>query len=112
MGLEYQEGEFTISEYGTSEKAQISLNKSVGLALQEDGTWAMVGDFWHASSGPNAKKLKSFYGRNNEFNQELSTAYAVEETFVRLEEQQFFCTDNEEAEIGEDGFITMRFTRG
>lgn len=110
MGLEFQEGEFTITEYGKSETAQIKLNKAVGLSLQEDGTWAMVGDFYHAREGTNATKLRNFYNRNNEFNQQLSTAYAIEETLGTLEDQQFTC-DNEEGEVGEDGWIEMRFTR-
>ncbi len=40
---------------------------------------------------------------------ELGTAYAVEEACENLEQHQFFCTYNAEADVGEDGLITMTF---
>ncbi len=107
MGLEAQEGDFTITQYGTTEAAQLRIDDAVGLARQKDGTYAMVGDFWHSGD----RKLKGYYGRNEKFVKDLSTAYAVEEAFTNLEEQNFFCTENEKAEIGEDGLITINFER-
>lgn len=107
MGFEAQEGDFTITQYGTTEAAQLKIDDAVGLARQKDGTYAMVGDFWHSGD----RKLKGYYGRNEKFVKDLSTAYAVEEAFTNLEEQNFFCTDNEEAKIGEDGLITINFER-
>lgn len=105
MGLNYKVGEHTITQYGTSEKAEIKLDDAVGLSAQEDGTWAMVGDFYHSRN----QKLRKYYGNNKQFNTDLATAYAVEEATVRLEEKQFYCSENSEAEIGEDGLITMVF---
>ena len=64
MGLEHTEGDFTISEYQTTAKAEIQLSKSVGLAVQADGTYAMVGDFYHA---PRDHKLFSYYNRTEKF---------------------------------------------
>ena len=45
MGLEAQEGDFSITQYGKTEPAQLKLDEAVGLARQKDGTFAMVGDF-------------------------------------------------------------------
>jgi hypothetical protein len=64
-------------------------------------------DFWHS----NNRSLKGYYGRNEKFVKDLSTAYAVEEAFGTLEDQNFFCTENEKAEVGEDGLITLTFER-
>lgn len=105
MGLEYKEGEFTITQYGTSSKAEIKLDNAVGLAVQEDGTYSMVGDFYHSHNS----KLRKYYGKTNQFAADLSTAYAIEEASTRLEEQQFYCSENAEGQVGEDGLITMVF---
>jgi hypothetical protein len=107
MGFETQEGDFKITQYETTEAAQLKIDEAVGLARQEDGTFAMVGDFWHS---PN-RKLKIYYGNNEKFVKELSTSYAIEEAFVGLEQKNFFCTENENATVGEDGFITLTFER-
>ena len=107
MGFEAQEGNFKITQYGTTESAQLKLDEAVGLARQKDGTFAMIGDFWHS----NNRALKSYYNNGEKFVQNLSTAYAVEEAFGTLEDQNFFCSENEEAEIGEDGLITLTFQR-
>ena len=105
MGLTFQEGNFTITQYGKSSKAEIKMDSAVGLAVQEDGTYAMVGDFYHSKN----RKLSKYYNRTQQFASDLSTAYAVEEATTRLEEQQFYCTGNAEGKIGEDGLITMCF---
>jgi len=107
MGLEAQEGDFTITQYGTSEKAQLMIDEAVGLSRQKDGSFAMVGDFWHSKN----RALKGYYGRNEKFVEDLSTAYAVEEAFTNLEDQNFFCTENENGTVGEDGFITLTYER-
>jgi len=105
MGLEFQEGDHTITQYGTSSKAEIKLDNAVGLAVQKDGTYAMVGDFYHSRN----RKLSKYYGKTKQFASDLSTAYAIEEATTRLEEQQFYCSENAEGEVGEDGMITMCF---
>lgn len=105
MGLSFEEGKHTIKQYGKSEKAEIKLDSAVGLSVQNDGTYAMVGDFYHSSSN----KLRKYYGRTTNFTADLSTAYAVEEATTRLEDQQFYCSENAEATVGEDGLITMVF---
>ena len=104
LGFEHKEGDHKITEYGTTEKAEILLDKSLGLSLQEDGTYAFVGDPYHCSG-----KLRNYYGRLQNLTNELGTAYAVEEASVNLEQHQFFCTENSEAKIGEDGMIHMVF---
>jgi len=107
MGFTVEEGEFTITQYGTSSKAQLRIDNSVGLTLQEDGTYSMVGDFYHSRDS----KLYKYYGRNEQFAQDLSSAYAIEQTKGHLEEQQFFCTENEAGNVGSDGLIRMVFER-
>jgi len=107
MGLTFEEGSFTITQYGTTSKAEIRLDNAVGLALQEDGTYSMVGDFYHSRNS----KLNRYYGNNAKFTEELSTAYAVEQTKGSLEEQQFFCSENEAGKVGSDGMIRMVFER-
>jgi len=103
MGLNFQEGNHSIKVDGRSEIAQIKFDDAVGLALQKDGTYAMVGDFYYSKS----KKLKDYYYNNNKFGSDLSTAYSIEEVKTRLEEKQFYCSENSEAKLGEDGMITM-----
>jgi hypothetical protein len=103
LGYTYQEGSFTIKEYGKSEDAQIKLDESLGLSQQKDGTWAFVGDPYHCKT----QQLRKYYGKITKLKEEVSTAYAIEETKDVLAEQRFFCTENEEANIGEDGMITM-----
>ena len=107
MGVSYEEGNFTITQYGKSEKAEIKMDNAVGLSRQKDGTWAMVGDFYHSKSA-NLRKYYG-YGNNNRFSSELSTSYAIEQTKSELEAQQFSCTDNAEAAVGKDGLIRMTY---
>jgi hypothetical protein len=111
MGLEFEEGNFTIKQYGKSEKAEIRLANAVGLSQQADGTWAMVGDPYHVDRRGKNGKLRDYYGKAKKFGQELSTAYAIEESKGELENHQFFCTENEEAQVGADGKITMVFSQ-
>jgi len=105
MGLSFTEGNHTITQYNTTEKAEIKLDDAVGLSQQKDGTWAMVGDFYHSRN----PKLRKFYNNTKQFNQELETGYAVEEARSVLEQHNHYCTENAEAEIGEDGLIRMKF---
>lgn len=114
LGWEFEVGNFTVTQYGQSEKAEILLardshnknNGAVGLSLQKDGTWSMVGDPYHAS---NTSKMKQYYGKNEKFASELQTAYAIEEATGKLSDQGYYCSNNTEAKVGEDGMITMVF---
>jgi len=107
MGIAFEEGEFNIQQYEGSEKCQLKVDSAVGFSRQEDGSFAMVGDFYHSS------KLRRFYGgRGNEnFTEELNTAYAVAQTTDELESQGFACTSNSEAKVGQDGLIRMTYER-
>jgi hypothetical protein len=105
LGYEFQEGNFKVTEYGTTEKAELLLDKSLGLSLQEDGTYAFVGDPYHCRT----QGLGKYYGKLDKLTGELSTAYAIEEAKYNLEQQNFFCTDNAEGKVGEDGLIHMCF---
>lgn len=105
MGLEAEEGNFTIKEYGTSEKAELLLDKSLGLSIQKDGTYAFVGDPYHCKT----QSLRKYYGKLDQLTAKVATNYAIEEATESLNEKQFFCSDNEEGVIGEDGLVTMTF---
>jgi len=111
LDFTYEEGKFVIRQYGQSETAQIRLAEAVGLARQKDGTWAMIGDVYHVRSNEKNSKLRNYYSHNDQFQQDLSTAYAIEETKSELESAQFFCTENEQAVVGQDGKITMVFSQ-
>jgi hypothetical protein len=106
MGLDFQEGDFSITQYGTTEKAEIRLDDAVGLSRQEDGTFSMVGDFYHSQN----PKLSKYYGKTDQFSKDVDQAYAVEETILRMEEQQFFCAENPEAQVV-NGKVRMVFER-
>jgi hypothetical protein len=105
MGLDFSEGNHKITQYKTTEKAELKLDNAVGLSQQKDGTWAMVGDFWHSKN----PKLKKYYSKTGLFNKELETNYAIEEAISNMEQHNHFCTDNAEAEVGADGVIRMTF---
>lgn len=105
LGYEAREGNFTVTEYGTTEKAEILLDKALGLSLQEDGSYAFVGDPYHGTN----QKIRSLYGKLDRFTGEVATQYAVEETVDQLAQHNFFCSENSEAKVGEDGLIHMTF---
>lgn len=107
MGIEYNEGTHNIKQYGKSEKAELKLDDAVGFSRQQDGTYSMVGDFYHSRN----PKLRKYYGNTQQFTGDIQTAYAVEETVLRMEEQQFHCCENHDAVVGSDGLIHMTFER-
>lgn len=108
MGFKAQVGKFTISQYGQSEAATIRVDEAVGFSKQADGSYAMVGDFYHARG----QELKKFYGKNNDFQQQLNVAYGIEDAKQKLEDlgMGFEITENEEGVIGKDGMIRMMAT--
>ena len=105
MGLEFVEGKNSVTQYNKTEKAEIKLDDAVGLSLQEDGTYSMVGDFYHS----NNHKLSKYYNNTGQWTADLATAYAIEEVTTRLGEQNFFCSENTEAEVDGEGMISMSF---
>jgi hypothetical protein len=105
MGIKFSVGSFTIGQGNEASEAQIRFDSHTGLSRQKDGTWALVGDPYYTP------QLKKYYRNNAGFSQELSTAYAVEQTTRELENNQFSCTDNPEARVGQDGLIRMTFER-
>jgi hypothetical protein len=104
MGLSPEMGNFNISQYGQSETSTMRVGGSVGFARQKDGTFNMVGDFYHASG-----KLREYYNRNDKFQQDLNVAYGIEDAKQKLEElgMGFEIEENAEGVIGKDGMIRM-----
>ena len=105
MGLNVEAGDFTISQYGTSSKANLKVDKAVGFVKGENGCFSMVGDFYHASDS----KLKSWYGNNADFTSKLNAAYGIEHAKQQLSELggDWTIEENEDGVIGKDGLIRM-----
>jgi hypothetical protein len=112
MGFEVVAENTQVSQYGSTEKVELLLDKgnngtgALGLSKQEDGTYSIVGDPYHCTNS----KLRAFYGKQNDLSKKLGTAYAVEKVSARCEELGFSCEENSEATIGADGTIQMVFT--
>ncbi len=116
LGWEFEEGNFIVEQYGTKEKAEILLapdnavkgRNALGLSLQADGTWALVGDPYHAAHN---HPLRKYYGQGAKFANDLALAYTVVDAKERCEEQGFEALDNDAAVVGPDGKIRMTFQK-
>lgn len=100
-----QTGTKTISQYGRSDVASVWVDDAVGFKKEADGTYSMIGDFYHSKS-----ELRKFYGREQEFERELTLAYGIEDTIMKMESLGFELTENPEAKVGQDGLIRLEFT--
>lgn len=105
MKVSYTDGEFTIKRSGKSAAAQLKIDNAVGFGKQADGTYALVGDPYYST------QLRKYYGKAKQLQADLHTAYSIEETIMRMEEQQFHCVENQEATVGQDNLIHMTFAR-
>jgi hypothetical protein len=105
MGFEVEEGNFTISEYGKSAQADVRIDPSLGFSMQADGTYNIVGDFYHCKT----EKARSFYQKEELFQQQLNVAYAIEDTTAKLQNLNmgFEITENIEGVVGADGMIRL-----
>jgi hypothetical protein len=92
----------TINQYGQSDTASVWIDDGLGFKREEDGTYSMIGDFYHTNSA-----FRKYYGDNQGFQTDLNTAYAIEDTRMKLEELNFEFTENPEGLVGEDGMIRM-----
>jgi hypothetical protein len=104
MGIQATEGGTVRSTYSSSSsKVDIKINDSVGLKQQKDGSWALEGDFWNT-------KHREYYNKENQFIKELQGQYCVAQAKDRIASLGggWVITDNEEAEVDEDGMIVMR----
>ena len=100
-----------IQLYGQAAKAEVVIAReegraTVGLARQEDGTYAIIGDFYHARDGETQQLIK-YYRKDEVFMTELQTAYCIEQAKAKVEEIGFVIEENIEGVVGEDGTITM-----
>lgn len=103
MGMPLIDGTFNI--YGI--KAELALEAApskVGFAQQQDKTYSMVGDFYYAPL-----PAKNYYNKAQKFTTDLNVNYAVVQTTDELEKHNFFCTKNQEAQVGSNGKIQMEF---
>ena len=105
MGVKSELGSFTITQYGTSSSAEVQCDEAVGFAKQQDGTFARVGDFYHART----QKLKGYYNNLEKFQQELNVAYGIEDAIQKLDDlgMGFEIEENAEGVIGADGMIRL-----
>ncbi|MHA1692558.1 MAG: hypothetical protein ACTSU7_13120 [Candidatus Heimdallarchaeaceae archaeon] len=104
MSLTYEEGDnLQVRAAGTTGRVDLKLADKFGLAEQKDSTWQTIGDTYRA----NNKDIAAFYGARPGFERVLATNYTIEETTAELEAQNFYLNENEDAQVGEDGLITM-----
>jgi hypothetical protein len=104
MGLQFEEGNFRITQYGKTENAEIKFENALGLQKQKDGTWMLVGDPYHCQN----KKLRSYYGNQN-FSKDLGIQYTLVETKEKLESMNFECVENSQGTVGKNGKIRMLY---
>lgn len=97
-----QTGTKQITQYGTTETANLWVDDGVGFKLEKDGTYSMIGDFYHTRS-----ELRKYYSRNKEFEADFNTAYAIEDVKQKVDELGFVIEENDEAKVGSDGLIRM-----
>lgn len=108
LGWNYEEGNFKITQYGTTSKAEIKFSNALGLSQETDGTWTMVGDPYHHHG---TDGLNRYYNNQKKFTEDLGTAYAVCEAKEKLSAEGFECTDNDKGVVGRDGKIRMTFQK-
>ena len=108
MGCEARVSKRTIKPYGTSATADIWIDDAVGFKKEKDGTYSMIGDFYHS----NDSVMRGYYNNVDKFDEDLSLAYAVEDATTKLESLNmgFDLTGNAELEEDEDGLIRLEFT--
>lgn len=103
-----QTGTKQISAYGQSDTANVwTDNGGVGFKKEKDGTYSMVGDFYHAQG-----KMRDYYNRNEQFQEDLNGAYGIEDTMAKVNALGlgFELTGNEQFEEDEEGVIRLEFT--
>ena len=96
-----QTGTHSIKAYGQSDQASVWIDNGVGFKKTKDGTYEMIGDFYHSSD------FYKYYSNNGKFETDLTTAYAVEDVKARVDELGFEISENSEGLVGEDGMIRM-----
>jgi hypothetical protein len=103
MGVNAETGNFKISQYGQTSDASVRVDNAIGFVKAKDGTFSMVGDFYHSQGA-----FKKFYGKNDQFQRELTTAYGIEDAKQKLSDYGGWeITENEEGLVGADGMIRM-----
>lgn len=100
-----QTGSHSITQEGTTDTASIWLDNAVGFKKEADGTYSMIGDPYYS------KDFKKYYQKMNLFEEELTVAYAVEDTQLKFDSLNlgFSLTGNLELEESEDGLIHLEF---
>ena len=106
LGWNFEEGNFSITQYGQTSKAEIKFSDALGLTQEADGTWSMVGDPYHHHGKDG---LNRYYRQEAKFAADLGTAYAIEDAKQKLEAMQFYQTENEAGTVGADGLIHLTF---
>jgi len=108
MGCEnVQTGEHPINQYGVSDTANVWIDNAVGFKKEKDGSYSMIGDFYHSKT-----TMRKYYGKNNEFEEDLNAAYGIEDAITKIDSLGlgFSLTGNAECEEDEEGIIRLEFT--
>lgn len=100
-------GSHRISQYGTTDTASVWVDEAVGFKEEADGTYSMIGDFYHS----NDRTMRNYYGNNDKFQRDLNAAYGIEDAIMKVESlgYGFELTGNPEAVEDEDGLIRLQF---
>lgn len=105
MGVEkVNDSKKIISQYGKSDTADVWVDEAVGFKQEKDGTFSMIGDFYHSKN----KTLKEYYNRTEKFNTDLTVSYGIEDAYSKIEGLQMGFTESGKTEDSE--YIRLEFT--
>lgn len=113
MGISVLGENQTVATYGNKATAELVIGKNhsqtpvVGMARQENGNYSMIGDPYYATQ----ESVRKFYGKTQQFQQELQKNYCVIDATTRLESEGFTIEENSEGVVNEQGKIQMLASR-
>lgn len=105
MGCEAQVGTKKITQYGKSDTADVWVDNAVGFKKEKDGTYSMIGDFYHSRG-----VMRKYYSKNKQFEEDLNAAYGIEDAVTKMTNLGYGFTLTGEPEEDEDGMIRLEFT--
>lgn len=73
MGFSVKEGTFKVEAYGSRAECELVIDPALGFSKQRDGTYAIVGDPYHAQD----KKVRNYYNRNSELQSDVMLSYVT-----------------------------------
>jgi hypothetical protein len=93
-----------ITQYGTTDEADIWVDNAVGFKLEKDGTFSMIGDFYHSTT----PVFKKYYNQNKKFEEKLNECYGIEDAVAKIEGLQV--NFNETGKVEDDTYVRLQYT--